>query len=268
MPLAQHYRMHPIRMALSQKYHVMKAVVLRDLRTRFFDHGLGFLIVPLWPLVHMLVLLALYHASGRTAPYGESLNVFFATGLVPTLLFMYVSRFMAYSVAMNRPMMNFPIVTVLDIVFARAYLEIIGAFLTLALIFTVLTLAGDSPWPFDLTEAVSAYLATALLALGVGVIMGVAAAAAPVALTAYMLFLLIVYVASGTLFVASSFPEKVGYALSWNPLLQCVEWMRVAYYPTYSDRLLDRGYVIAWGLGTTFTGLVLERSLRMRLMEG
>ncbi len=59
----------------------MTAVILRDMRTRFFNHGLGFLIVSLWPLAHMLILLMIYSLTGRRTPFGDSLYVFFALGL-------------------------------------------------------------------------------------------------------------------------------------------------------------------------------------------
>lgn len=53
--------------ALIEKKHVMTAVILRDMRSRFFNHGLGFLIVSLWPLAHMIILIGLYTAMGRKA---------------------------------------------------------------------------------------------------------------------------------------------------------------------------------------------------------
>ncbi len=158
--------------ALSQKRHVMTAVMLRDMRTRFFNHGLGFLIVALWPLAHMLILLAIYTVVGRKTPFGESLNVFFATGLIPTLAFMYVSRFMSLSLILNRPMLSFPVVTVVDIMTARAVLEIIAAYLTLIFMFAILLALGDDPIPFDVEQAVYAYLATLLLSVGVRVLGG------------------------------------------------------------------------------------------------
>ncbi|AXV17411.1 capsular biosynthesis protein [Neorhizobium sp. SOG26] len=246
----------------------MTAVVLRDIRTRFFNHGLGFFVTSLWPLVHMLVLLAIYNFTGRRAPYGESLNVFFATGLVPTLLFSYVSRYMAVSVVNNRQMMSFPIVRLLDIVFARAYLEAIGGILTLVFMIGVLLVLGDDPWPSDVQSAVSAYLAALFLGLGAGVLVASLAVISPFFTIAWIIICLVLYIGSGTLFVVSKLPEQVAYALSWNPVLHCVEWMRTAYYPTYSDKVLDKAYVLWTGLGFLFCGLGFERVARRRLMDG
>jgi capsular polysaccharide transport system permease protein len=69
----------------------------------FFGNGLGFLAFSVgWPLVHMLVLIVIYTVTGRAAPYGDSLVLFFATGLVPMMTFMYMSRWIMIGLVLNR----------------------------------------------------------------------------------------------------------------------------------------------------------------------
>lgn len=257
----------PILDALREKRNVMAAIMLRDMRTRFFNHGLGFLIVSLWPLAHMLILIAIYTLLGRTAPFGDSLPVFFATGLIPTLTFMYVSRFMCLSLILNRPMLAFPVVKVLDIMAARAILEVIAAFLTLFFMFTILLLAGDNPFPRDPFQAFYAYLALLLLSIGVGAVAGVITMFFNFFATLYALFMLLIYILSGTLFVASALPESIAYSLSFNPVLHAVEWTRLAYYEGYSDRLLDKEYLIGFGIASLCLGLLMERLLRRIMLE-
>lgn len=258
----------PILDALREKRNVMTAVMLRDMRTRFFNHGLGFLIVSLWPLAHMLILIAIYTLLGRTAPFGNSLQVFFATGLIPTLTFMYVSRFMSLSLILNRPMLAFPVVKVLDIMAARAFLEIIAAFLMLFFVFFILLLSGDNPFPRDPFQAFYAYLALLLLAIGVGSVAGVITMFFNFFATLYVLFTIVIYILSGTLFVASALPESIAYPLSFNPVLHAVEWMRLAYYEGYSDRVLDKEYLIGFGMTSLCLGLLMERMLRRIMLEG
>ncbi len=256
------------RSALQEQFHVMNAVILRDVRTRFFDHGLGFFVVSLWPLAHMLILLTLYGLAGRQAPFGESLHVFFATGLVPTLAFMYISRYMSLSLVLNRPMLAFPVVRVADILMARAFLEIIAAFFTLFLIVCILYMLGDDPYPIDLTDAVFAYLASLLLSVGIGVLVGVIVMFFNFFAQLYALFMVVVYLSSGILFVSSSLPDAVAIPLSWNPVFQCVEWMRSAYYLDYGAKYLSREYVVGFGLVSLVIGLVLERLCRRKMFEG
>ena len=122
--------------------------------------------------------------------------------------------------------------------------------------------------PYNIEEALYAYLATLLLSVGVGTLAGVIVMFFQFFATLYALLLILVYMGSGILFVAAALPAPLQYLLSWNPVLQCVEWMRVAYYPTYSDKLLDKTYVIAYGIIALFLGLLLERLLRWKILEG
>lgn len=257
-----------IQFALWQKRNVMRAVILRDMRTRFFNHGLGFLIVSLWPLTHIFVLLTIYAVAGRKTPFGESMRLFFATGLVPCLTFMYVSRFMALSVVINRPMLAIPAVKLLDILFARAFLETIAACFTAFLTFLILLALGDQPFPFDWTQAAFAFLSTILLAVGVGIMAGVITTLFTFFATIYALCMILIYVSSGTLFVASAIPSQFSYFLSFNPVMHSVEWMRSAFYQTYNSQILDKEYLLAFGLGTLCIGLTLERIARRMTLEG
>ncbi|ENN85621.1 Capsular polysaccharide ABC transporter, permease protein KpsM [Rhizobium freirei PRF 81] len=245
----------------------MNAVMLRDMRTRFFNHGLGFLVQSVWPLVHMLVIMMMSVLTGRASPFGESPMLFFATGILPVLTFIYISRFMSLSLISNAPMMAFPVVHITDILFARALLEIIAGAITLLMMYLIFLSLDISPYPADPLQAVFAYLATILLAVGIGTIVSVISLAAPVFVTVYALLGIIFYISSGALFVPSELPDSVATPLSYNPLLQCVEWMRTAYYENYSDRLLNRGYVVGWGMCSLGLGLFLERALRGKLRD-
>jgi len=240
----------------------MKAVMLRDMRTRFFDHGLGFLVVIMFPIGHMMILLGIYSIFGRTAPYGESLMLFFGTGLVPTLSFMYVSRMMVLSILSNKPMLSFPAIRITDIIFGRAALEILGSFMMVIFIIIIFSALQQPFVPVDLPNAVAAFFATLLLAVGVGFLVSLAAALVPTAATAYFLVVVLVYILSGTLFVTSSLPEPVIRALSWNPVLHGVEWMRTAYYLDYPSQVLDKQYLLLCGSLSLLLGLLVERFSR------
>jgi capsular polysaccharide transport system permease protein len=259
---------YPIVQALVRKRNVINAVVLRDMRTRFFNHGLGFIIVPLWPLAHMGVLIIIHAIAGHgVPPFGTSTALFYATGLVPTLTFMYVSKFMGYSLVINRTMLSFPDVHVLDVMMGRAFLEVIGACITLALMITILWALGQDPFPFDVERAVSCYLVTILLAIGCGTLVGVASMFVPMIVTVYALVLIIFYISSGTIFVASNLPDSIAQVLAYNPLLVCVEWMRTAFYESYSDKLVDEQYVVICGFCALLIGLSLERFFRRQMLE-
>ncbi|WP_320203880.1 ABC transporter permease [Agrobacterium rosae] len=252
---------------LKERADVMKALMLRDLRTRFFNHGLGFLVVALWPLCHMAALLALFTFAGRQPPYGDSLNVFFVSGLIPTLLFMYVSRFMSVSLLMNASMLAFPVIKPVDILFSRALLEALAGALTAAFIFLILYALGDDPLPFAVDEAVACYFSILLFSIGIGMIVGTISIYLPIFNTIYALFMIIVYGTSGVMFVTSSLPTAIGDALAYSPVVQAVEWMRSAYFPTYNSRVLDKQYLVFAAMTSIFLGLLVERLTRRMVYE-
>lgn len=246
----------------------MGAVILRDLRSRFFNHGLGFLVVPLFPFFHLVILLVVRQVAGTPGMYGDDVNVFLATALIPTLTFMYISRFMSISLVMNRPMLTYPIVKILDVVFARAFLEGIAALWMAAAVMGVLAAVGSSPLPHDPVAAVTGFAATLYLAISAGLGVSLLALAFAPFVTVWALTLVVVYVSSGALFVVSFLPELAVRILAWNPVLHCTEWMRSAYYPGYPTQVLDKPYVLICATALLVAGLVAERLGRRRLLAG
>lgn len=256
-----------MRQALAEQRNIMGAVILRDLRTRFFNHGLGFLVVPLFPFVHLFALLLFHNIAGRNFAYGDDTNIFLGTGLIPTLTFMYVSRFMGLSILMNRPMLAYPIIGMLEVIFARAVLEILSAVWMVVAVFAVFYAVGSDPIPADPVQAFLAFCVTLLLSVSIGLLVALITAVFDTFATVWALSLILFYIASGSLFVVSFLPEIAVRILSWNPVLHCTEWMRTAYYPGYPDQVLDKGYLVAFAIGALVIGLIAERLLRARLLS-
>ncbi|MEL7252630.1 MAG: ABC transporter permease [Pseudomonadota bacterium] len=254
--------------AIREQRNIMGAVILRDLRTRFFNHGLGFLIVPLFPFVHLFALLLLNNVVGARFEYGEDINIFLASGLIPTLTFMYVSRYMSLSLVMNRPMLAYPIIGMLEIVMGRAVLEIMSAVWMAVAVFGVLYALGSDPMPADPVQAFYAFLVALLLGVSFGLVVSLITMVTDAFATVWGLSLILFYISSGSFFVVSFLPEPAVAILEWNPVLHATEWMRTAYYPGYPDQVLDKGYVLAVGVGMLVIGLLGERVMRRRLLIG
>jgi capsular polysaccharide transport system permease protein len=254
--------------ALCAEGRVILAIMLRDVRTRFFGSALGYLVAIAWPLVHMAILMAMFIATGRLAPYGSSLTLFFATGLVPFMSFSYMSRFTMISLVMNKPLLNFPAVKMFDVLMGRGILELLCSCLVAILLLTILWLGGVDVAPQNLVQAAYALGASLLLGLGFGVINAVIAVGMPSWLTGYSLVIVLVWITSGIMFVPDALPESLKEIVALNPLLHGVEWMRSAYYEAYSTNVLDKAYILCWGAGSLAVGLVSERFLRGFLLKG
>lgn len=246
---------------------VVFALILRDIRSRYFGNGLGFLAAAAWPLAHITVILAIYTALGRTAPYGEAPSLFFATGLAPVLSALYISRFIMTSVLQNGMLLNFPAVHLLDIIFARGVLEILGGILMTIVLIAALYFAGVDVVPSDTIAAISGLAAALYLGFGMGVLNAVLAFKFKWWPLFYMLIYLVVYLTSGILFDASALPAKLKEIVVYNPALHVVEMVRGAYYPHYGRELLDMKYPVGCATAVLFLGLSIERIFRRQLQS-
>jgi capsular polysaccharide transport system permease protein len=243
-------------------FNVIYALCLHDIKTRFFGNGLGQVVIVLWPLCHILILLLIYTFTGRTAPYGDSLLVYSSVSLMPFIIISYMARWIMMAVAQNKSFTQYPVVQILDLMFARMILEIISMFIVTLLILTILYLLGDDSLPNDYATAASGWFASIFLAFALGVLNGAMVAIFPFWMLGFMLFIIIAYAASGMLFVVSKLPASIRDFLSWNPILQCVEWMRSAYYSDYNSLVLDKAYVLRFSCICLAFGLLLERFTR------
>ena len=236
--------------------------MLRNIRTRFFGNGLGYLVAIAWPLLIFLSSWRSTAALGRAVPYGDSAVLFVATGAVPFMVFSYLSRFMMLSVIYARPLLAFPEVKVLDVLLASALLEILAA-ACVTIVLIVLAWAFDVDiMPRDIVEATYAFGAAILLGLGFGMLNGVLALAIPMWFTGYALFTIFLWVTAGVFFVPDALPNGLREILAYHPVLQLIEWTRSAYYEGYGGLVLSRSYPIAVGVCTLFLGLLLERAMR------
>ncbi|MDT2019461.1 ABC transporter permease [Methylocella sp. CPCC 101449] len=240
--------------------------MLRDIRTRMFGSSLGFIIVIVWPLSHILILVAIHSLLGHMAPYGSSTPLWVATGTVPFMVFSYMSRFMMLSVVQNKPLLYFPVISVTDILFARAIVEILSSSTVIMFVILILITVGVDVYPMELSTVVTAVLVSALLGLGVGVLNGVIAAFVPAWVTGYTLLVILLWAASGIMFVPSHLPQQVQTVLYFHPVLHTIEWVRSGYYDGYNSDILDKWYPIIFGTCALMLGLVAERVFRGKII--
>jgi capsular polysaccharide transport system permease protein len=246
---------------------VLVALMLRDIKTRFGGNELGFLIAIAWPLSHILILLAINSSLGRAVPYGESAALWFATGIIPFTAFSYMSRFIMFGIWMNRPLLGFPAVKITDVLFARAIVELLSAAMVVLIMFAIFWACDIDFMPRDTVQAALALFAMMLLGLGLGVLNAPIAAVVPFWATGYTLLIIVFWIASGVIFVPDALPEPARTYLSYLPVLQGVEWMRSAYYEGFGAGILDRSYLVSFGVVSLFIGLALERLVRVRMLQ-
>lgn len=173
---------------------------------------------------------------------------------------------MMTSVLQSRPLFAFPEVKVLDALIASIVLEILSSCTVVLLILLIGWASGENMMPRDIEQAACAYGAAILLGVGVGFFNGTMALAVPIWAMIFSLFRILLWAASGTVFLPDNLPEPYRTMQSYNPIAQSIEWMRFAYYDGVGAGFLDRAYVLEFGVTTIFVSLLLERMTRGHLL--
>jgi capsular polysaccharide transport system permease protein len=247
--------------AFVNQKNVLHALILHDIKSRFFGNGWGYVVMILWPGAHLALVVSIHYFSGRVG-YGTSTILYSATGVLPYICWNYISRFSMMSALQNRQYLQYPQIKFLDLTFARIFLEIVTCSIVTFVLFAIFFIMQIDATPVNPGQAFFGLMSAVNLGVGFGVLGAVISRLFPLFNVVYILFLITFWLASGVTINPEGLPESIGYYFSFNPLLHCVEWIRSAYYVDYPHRLLDKNYVISVGLITLALGLCLERLLR------
>jgi capsular polysaccharide transport system permease protein len=250
---------------LNALWNIILALILRDIRTRWGSTA-AYSITFIFPLTHIFVLVAIWILMDRVAPYGESNILWFSTGMMPFITFSYVSRFLIIHMLHNKIVLSFPIFKVTDIIFSGLILETMNIFIVIIIICFSLWLIGVNFIPNDLNQAIIAISVSLLLGLGAGIFNALIGLIFPMWVTGYFLFIIVIWMTSGVLFLPSAMPEAVNQFLYFQPVVHLVEWMREAYYPGYTSPVLDKKFVTGYALFLITAGLAVERFARGRIV--
>ena len=252
----------PLRKALRTQVQVLWALMLHDIKSRFFGNGLGYVVTIIWPATHIAIILAIYVLGKRPIPYGSSPLLYASTGILPYITWNYMSRFTMMGMIQNRSFLAYPVIKPLDMMAARLALEHVSIFIITLGLVGINALSGVDVMPINLTEAVCGLLSAVLLGVGFAIFNSVIVMIFPLWVIGYVGILILFWFTAGMVFNPESLPAELGYWVSWNPLMHCVEWIRKGYYADFPAHLLDKTYVISVGAGSLAIGLVMERTLK------
>jgi len=244
---------------------VVNALILRETRTRFGSHQLGYLWAFIEPVLWIITFWALFFIAKRTPPHGMDLLLFLVTGIVPYDLFREtVSRSMS-AISANKALLFYPQVRPLDLVLARSTLEVAtNATVFVALIAGVALINGGFSCENLLLVLLGLCLA-GLFGATLGLMLCAASVFAGVVERLVGPILRPLFWISGIFFTANDLPSNIRQYMMWNPVLHCVELVRDGWFTSYTAWHASPAYVAAWILALGFAGLTLERVARNRL---
>lgn len=251
---------------LLTEIEVVEALVLRETRTRFGAHQLGYFWAIVEPALWIATFYALYAFVGREAPPGLDLFSFLLTGLIPFSIFNKITQQVSESINGNKALLFYPQVRPIDIAISRTVLEVMtytavfGVFMVGHALFT-------QEWPAveDALMVITGFALATGLGLALGLVFCSLSVLTKAADRVRGPLLRPLFWCSGMFFTANDLPTNVRDIMLYNPLLHVIEIVRDGWFPAYHTRHADLGYVVMWLLSLLTLGLLLERAVRRKI---
>lgn len=242
------------------------ALLLREALTRYGVRSAGYVWALVQPLIQLFMMMTVFGLLGRAPAVGDSVVIFFMTGIMPLFLLRASLMRGAKALTANRGLMNYPQVRGFEIITARALLETITSFCVVLLVMGFMKAFHGLPlthWISNPLELLFALGNLQLLCYGacflsaqIGRVFRMWSDL--VAVSGRLLFF-----TSGLWYTMASVPAPLRPYLLLNPLAQSIEWIRDASIAGFESDLFDPMYPLSFGVIMLAAGLFIEWLIRV-----
>lgn len=233
--------------------------MLREMGTTYGRSAGGYIWAVLEPAAGITLLTFIFSLAFHAPPLGNSFPMFYATGLLPFVIYVQIYNKLMVSIWFSKPLLQYPIVSFIDAMLSRYILALI----TQMLVF-IAVIAGimwfDAPRvSLNFSWMALSLSMTAVFAAGVGVLNCLLISVAPVWQRIWNVLHRPMFIISGIFFLLETVPEPYRSILWFNPVIHIIAIMRRAVYPGYEAPYAAPGYVFALGLLGVSVGLFFLR---------
>lgn len=246
---------------------VIRALLLRELITRFGRENLGVLWLVGEPMIFTLGVAALWTATG--AHHGSDLPIvaFAITGYSSVLIWRNTVGRCAGGIRDNSSLLYHRNVRVIDVYATRILLEVCGATASLAVL-TLIFLATDSVHPLvDPLTVVGAWIMLAWFGAALATFIGSAAAFTPLIDRIWHPLSYLLFPLSGAAYMVDWLPPAGQEVVLLLPMVHGVELLREGFFGHVVRTHHDLGYMATCNLVLTLAGLFLLRGAARRVGE-
>lgn len=243
------------------------ALLMRELQTRFGGYRLGYLWAPLEIIFQVAIYLIIFGTIMARVLPGMDYKLFLVAGLVPFRMMSTIATRSLGAVDANQGLLMYRSVRHIDVIIARAFLEVIIYFFTFVLLLGVLAFIGIPISFARLDVVLFCWITLFLFAFGLALIMMVIGHYGGEISKVIGLIFTILYFASGVIYSIHIIPEPYFSYLLYNPFIHNIELMRHALAPNYPAYHIDMGYFLKWMVGVNFLGLLMYKAVEKDLIR-
>ena len=253
---------------LSVMRAAIRALLLRELQTRFGQYRLGYVWVLLEPLFTIGIMLFLFGTvMKRTLPSMEY-EIFLINGIFPFFMFRSGVMQALNAIQSNKGLFSYRPVKPIDALLARNFLEFLLKFIAYMFFSSAFLWFGYSISFEHIPELLFYWLLLFIFMMAFSLIFMVIGDFSKEIGKFLSVVFLILYFLSGVLYSIHIVPVQYREYLLWNPLIHIIELMRHAVAPTYElVSGISLSYFIIWVILSLFIGLLLYKNFERQMVK-
>jgi len=250
---------------LAVQTHVVGALLMRELHTRFGRDNIGYLWAVFEPGLLALAVTVMHLAASSRTGFGLDPIPFWVVGYTPFCMFRFMVLRAEAAIESNRTLLYHRMVTITDLLIARNLLEFASAVMAKAILVGFAWLCGMGNLP-DRPILMMAGLAQLWwLSFGISLVVAAASENSTVVQRIIHPATYVSLPLSGAFFLLKWIPHPWRDYLAWSPLISPFEQIREGQFATFDSAYVDPAYVIGWSLVLTILGLFAIRITRRRM---
>lgn len=244
--------------------HVIGALVMRELQTRYGRDNIGYLWLLAEPMLLAGAVAGIHVGGGAGGHYGSDFRVvpFTLTGYCVFIIFRSIITRAETTLDANKPLLFHRMVTIFDLLFARALLESLSAIAALAILLSGSVALGVAEPPARPLLLLAAIMLLTWLSFALSMAICAVTYFSKAAAKLIHPLVYLVMPVSGAFFLLKWIPEPYRAILSWSPLNQIFEMVHVGQFESIETGVYDPLYAVFWCLALTAIGLLALRVLR------
>jgi capsular polysaccharide transport system permease protein len=245
---------------------VVSALMLRELVTRFGRENIGFLWVMVEPLLFAVLVGVLWRFMKGPEEHGVSVVAFVASGYIPLTLFRHAVTRSVRIFSVNSSLMYHRQIKVLDFIFVRFIIELIGAMMAYLFIGLLLMWFGEFPVPADMGLLLAGWFLYAFFTLSLCLILAPLSEMSDVLERVIPVTTYIMIPFSGTFNMTSWLTPEAQGVMYYSPFVHGMEMMRHGIFGNKVDAIYDPAVPIGATLVCAVIGLAMCRRVRRDLV--
>lgn len=243
------------------------ALILREMTASYGRSPGGYIWALAEPVLGIALLSLIFSIGFRSPLLGINFPMFYATGLLPFLMFSDLSAKTAQAINYSKQLLAYPRVTFADAIMGRFILNLFTQILVATIVLTGIIAIFETRTTLEIGKLLSALAMTASLGLGIGTFNCFLMSMFPVWQRIYSILTRPLLLISGVIFTFESVPEPYRDWLWYNPLVHIVGLVRAGFYSSYDAPYANPLFVHAIAAVFGLLGLVFLRRYHRDIME-